>query len=204
MYVKPDGTSYMSVTTLLKQLPNEGLEQWKRRVGPKQAAKISKEATVRGTALHSAAEGYLRNTPLVITDPLKKAAFSQIVPLLDRIDNIRLIETALYSDQLRLAGTPDCIADFDSELSIIDFKTSTRIKEEKYVQSYYMQLAAYAYMFKQHYGILPRWGVIIMSVDESSQPQFFKKPIPECFKLLSGYVKDLNNYRDANYTNLLA
>lgn len=79
-------------------------------------------------------ESYPPNTPSFPLSShthslLSKAHLNQLKPLLHNIDNIRCMEIPLYSDQLRLAGTCDCIAEYNDKLSIIDFKTSRKQKK---------------------------------------------------------------------------
>ena len=92
--------------------------------------------------------------------------------VLDRIDDVRLLESSLYSDSLKLAGTVDCVASFDGVPSIIDFKSSSRLKESYEIESYFMQTAIYARMVKERYGIDIKQLVILMSV-EDSRPLLF-------------------------------
>ena len=53
-----------SVTTILSQTKSEeekaALENWKKRVGYKEANRIKTEASTRGTSMHSYIEDYLR------------------------------------------------------------------------------------------------------------------------------------------------
>jgi genome maintenance exonuclease 1 len=78
----------------------------------------------------------------------------------------------LYSDYLQVAGTVDCIAEFDGKMSVIDFKTSKRIKTRDDIRGYFMQTSAYAVMFEERTGIPVGKLVIIMSVDDE-QPLIF-------------------------------
>ena len=50
----------------------------------------------------------------------------------EKIDNIRGIELGMWSEGLKVAGTSDLVADYEGELAIIDWKTSTYIKKEEY------------------------------------------------------------------------
>ena len=56
-----------------------------------------------------------------------------------------LIETEvhLFSDELKVAGTCDCICEINGELWVIDFKTSNHLQT-----TYDLQSAAYAQMYK--------------------------------------------------------
>ena len=59
-------------------------------------------------------------------NPLSVRMFQSAKSTLNRINNINCLETFLYSHYLGLAGRVDCIAEFDGELAVIDFKTSTK------------------------------------------------------------------------------
>jgi hypothetical protein len=194
-YGLPDGTTFPSVTTVLKELPSKGLDAWRKRVGDKEADKLSKHGMNRGTALHKVVEQYIRNEKPDISHPLVKILFNQVRASLNSLDNIRVIESPLFSRRLFMAGTPDIIGDYAGILSVVDLKTSTKTKMDKYIWSYYCQVAAYAVMYEELYGIRPEQGVIIIAVENSPIPQVFKKPIDECFVLLVDYVSKLNEYR---------
>jgi genome maintenance exonuclease 1 len=195
-YEVPGGQRYPSVTRILGELPNKGLQQWKARKGDKQAKAISDAAKDRGTLLHRVAEQYLLNNPTDFTNPIQKTLFRQLQPTLNSIDNIKLIEKALFSHRLRMAGTPDCVAEYGGVLSIIDFKTSTKMKDEKYITSYYCQCGAYSMMYQELFGIKPEQAVVIIAVEESNFPQVFKKDTNECFLMLKDYAKKLGDHRE--------
>lgn len=194
-YALPDGTCYPSVTTILGELPNEGLAKWRQRVGDKAANKEQRRTASRGTALHTALNRYLMNEPVTINTSLVQMLFKQVRPTLNALGRIRLLEQPLYSHKLRMAGTPDCVADWSDVLSVVDFKTSNRPKQERYLTGYYCQVGAYAHMFNERYGVLPEQGVIVVAVEESPVPQVFRRPINECFDLLKDYVRRLTAWR---------
>lgn len=196
VYLTPEGNYYPSVTTFLGELPNKALINWKKRVGEEQATKISKSATGRGSYLHECIEHYLLNNQQPFANELQQRLFIQLKSTLDSIDNIRVIEKALYSNKLKLAGTPDCIADYGGDLSVIDFKTSTKIKQEKWIHGYFCQTAAYAIMFEELYGIKPLKSVIIMAIEEANIPQVFVKDIEESIYMLKEYASKLLIYRN--------
>ena len=129
VYLTPGGEKYASVTTVIGSNPAKmkGIMKWRKRVGEDKANAISKRSTSRGTKYHSIVEDYINNV-LELDDykkfPLPVVMFHHSRASLDRINKIYLQEAALYSDTLKLAGRVDCIAEFDGELSIIDFKTS--------------------------------------------------------------------------------
>lgn len=63
------------------------------------------------------------------------------------------MEGALYSDKLKLAGRVDCIAEYENELAIIDFKSSTEPKKREWIENYIAQECAYAMMYYERTGI---------------------------------------------------
>lgn len=202
-YQTPAGKAYMSVTTLTGKHGKKEIFEWRQRVGDEKANAISKRATGRGTNLHKTIENYLLNQPAswqqLDEDVLNKQMFVQIKPILERIDNIRVLESGMYSDKLELAGTPDCIADYITkergpELSVIDFKTSTRMKKEESIPAYFMQGAAYGVMYHEHTGELPKNVVIMMAVETASYPLTFVKPMKDCVVMLVNFMKAQGHY----------
>ena len=175
-YFTPDGEAYPSVTTVLSILSKDSIKAWRDRVGHDVADKISRQASGRGTAVHKLCEDYIDN----LEDwkgkavPANLFTFNTIRPIIDKqIDNVWFQEEFLYSDKLKTAGQVDCIAEFDGELSIIDFKTSKRPKSEDKITNYFMQTAFYAAAFYERTGVPIKQGVILIAVDDS-EPQIFK------------------------------
>lgn len=176
-YFTPEGNAYPSITTVLSILSKQAIMEWRKRVGEEEANKISRQAATRGTAVHSLAENYLNNNEDWNKGamPANLASFNDIRPILDEhIDNVWMQEQFLYSDKLKCAGQVDCIAEYDNKLSIIDFKTSRRVKKKEDITSYFIQMAFYAAAFYERTGIPIRQGVIIMSVD-GNEPLVFKE-----------------------------
>ena len=114
-----------SITTITSHYKKEFFDNWRQKVGIEEANRITKKATTRGTEMHLLTEHYLNNEEVPKAKvPISGMLFNIAKPALNRIDNIIAQEKALYSLRLGVAGTVDCIAEFDGELSIIDFKTS--------------------------------------------------------------------------------
>ena len=194
-YLTPDGNYYPSITSILSQQENLGLEAWKERVGEKEAKRISKESARIGTAVHQLAEFYLSNVQVKLDKEEKKIVdtFNRLRFLLGNINNIVGLEIPLFSDLIRVAGTCDCIAEYNGKLSIIDFKTSRRPKKEDWVDDYYMQTFAYKLMFEEMTGIEIQQVVILIASVESFDVQVFKKPAKdadEWLEKLVGIMKD--------------
>jgi genome maintenance exonuclease 1 len=174
-YFTPEGKTYPSVTTVLGIQDKSGLEAWKKRVGEEEAQRISTQAAVRGTAVHKLAEDYLNNEPDWSKDamPSNLFAFNQIKDILDyRVDNVWMQEQFLYSDYLETAGQVDCIAEYEGKLSIIDFKTSRKLKKKEWIKNYFMQESVYAVAFEERTGKPITQLVTIIMVD-GEDPQIF-------------------------------
>ena len=175
-YKTPTGALYPSVTTVTGLMGEEGIKQWRARVGEEEANRISVAASTRGTRIHQLCEDYLNNTEIDTSkynfnDALN---FEQLKPELDRnIDNIHLQEVRLYSDYLKMAGTVDCVAEWKGKLSIIDFKTAKKLKNRDYILNYFCQATAYAIMYEEIFNISVPRIVILISVDDEP-PQVFE------------------------------
>jgi genome maintenance exonuclease 1 len=134
-YISPNGNKLPSVTTFLSHFKGDSILKWRKKVGEEEANKISARASRRGTKFHSIMESYISNQErsTYLTEDLMpdmKQAFNDMLPTLDRIDNVHYLETMLYSEAIGLAGQVDCIAEFDGIPSVIDFKTSLKLKKE--------------------------------------------------------------------------
>jgi len=191
-YTLPDGSKLPSVTTVLGAQKKDAIIAWRKRVGEEAANKISKQATGRGTNVHTLCERYLNNEPLGTIMPDAVEMFRSLKPLLNRIDNIHYQECALWSKQLGMAGRVDCIGEFDGELSVIDFKTSKKIKDQGQIEDYFWQTTAYALMYEEMIGQPIDNLVIIMAV-EDEQPLLFKQKTTDH---IHGLVKAIKYYNE--------
>jgi len=174
LYKTPSGFSYPSVTTVTGLLNKASIMEWRKRVGEAEANKISNRAATRGTRVHQLCEDYLR-TGSANPDIFDKEMFGEIVPFLDNIDKIHCLETPLYSDHLRVAGTVDCIAEYNGKLKVIDFKTSSRVKSRDDIHNYFMQCAAYSVAFEERTGVPVGKILIIMATDSGGVITFEEK-----------------------------
>lgn len=179
-YILPDGkTKLKSVTTVLSEVTdNSWVEEWKARVGEEQANKVSVQATNRGNSIHDMAENYVRNNEGFLQGqmPFNISQFKPIQKTLyEHVDNVRGIEIVLYSKTLRCAGRSDLIAEYDGVLSVIDYKTSKKVKTEEDIESYFLQSTIYSMMFNAMYQINVPQIVIIMTVDFEDEPLVFIK-----------------------------
>ena len=177
-YLTPDGNTYPSVTTMLSATSDnkDFLERWRNNIGHQVASYITNESAKNGTATHELIENYLNNPSIdnIPNSLLSKAHLQQLKPLLHNIDNIHCTEILLYSDLLRLAGTCDCIAEYNDKLSIIDFKTSRKQKREEWILNYFLQGTAYAKMYHFITNVNISQIVILISGEDGTVSEFIK------------------------------
>ena len=173
-YETPSGALYPSVTTILSHKSKPFIQEWRKRVGAKEADRISRVASVRGTKIHTLCEDALNNKEEDVSklSLLDQEMYKEFRPLLNDIDNIRCLEATMYSDHLRLGGQADCIAEYKGKLSVIDFKTSTKRKTRSNCYNYFIQCSAYAIMFEEHTGI-PINNCVILMTQQDDGPVVF-------------------------------
>lgn len=191
-YVTPEGKKLPSVTTVVGAQKKQAIMEWRQRVGEEVANKISKQATTRGTNMHTLCEYYLNNEPKPpgVVMPDAKEMFISIKPYLNKINNIHYQEVGLWSSQLGLAGRVDCIGEYEGKLSVIDFKTSKKIKKREDILDYFWQCTAYALMYEELVGMPIDDLIIIMAVD-NEQPMIFKEKTQDH---IEGLVKAIDYY----------
>lgn len=183
-YLTPNGKRYPSVTTVVGFEKNKFFAEWRRK-NPKESQRV----TARGTALHSLVERYMegkgvdattRDSNDLVDENLSATVldlFQQMQPYIDaRIDNVVAQETPLWSDLLELAGRVDLIADYDGELSIVDFKGSTKAKRPEDIENYFLQATAYAIMWQERTGIPVKQIVVLISTEEGLVQEFKEDP----------------------------
>jgi genome maintenance exonuclease 1 len=192
-YVTPTGDKYPSVTTVIGAKSKKSILEWRRRVGEAEANRISARASSRGTAMHSMIEDYLNN---IFNEHKYEAKvlplfmFKALKPVLNNINNIHVLEGALYSDKLKLAGRVDCIAEYNNELAIIDFKSSTEPKERGWIENYIAQECAYAMMYYERTGIKVKKLVTLISCENGDVQVFEEYNIKKYMNVLLDYIRE--------------
>ena len=194
-YKCPNGLSYPSVTTVLSILSEDAIRAWRKRVGEAEANKISHRAATRGTAVHSIIEDYINNKEDYLEGYMPNVIenFKDVKGILDeRIGKVYAQEVPLYSTHLGLAGRVDCVAEFDGVLSIVDFKTSRKLKKKEWIEGYFIQETAYAIMWEERTGMPITNIVTIISVD-GEEAQVFKEHrdnwAPKLIETIDEYAK---------------
>jgi genome maintenance exonuclease 1 len=198
--------AYPSITSVLSIRDKKGLHEWRQKVGEEVANHVMIQAANRGTAVHNMVEDYLNNVDLEQVDKYKKQflprmMFNVLKPELSKINNIRLQEAQMFSSDYTVAGRVDCIAEYDDVLSIVDFKTSTKEKNESWIENYFIQGSAYAEMFKEHFGEEVT-QIVILIVTEEGTTQVFKKNkvdyLPKLKEAVENFYKWIENNDKSN------
>ena len=193
-YVTPSGKKLPSVTTVVGAMKKQAIMEWRNRVGEAEANRISKLATGRGNRVHLLAEKYLNNEPInwVREMPDSVAMFRTLIKPIHRINNIHYQEQALWSEKLGMAGRVDLIAEWDGVLSVIDYKTSKRIKKREDIFDYFAQCTAYSCMYEELVGKPIDQLVILMAV-EDSEPLIFVEKVGDHINTLLEHIQFYRN-----------
>jgi len=179
----------VSITSVISHINKEIFVKWRKKVGDAEADKITRQATSRGTDVHTLVENYLYNKDLPEVQPLSQHLFQIAKPALKRINNIYALEGSLYSKFLGIAGTVDCIAEFDGELSIIDFKTSKKPKPREWIDHYFVQCCAYACMLHELTGLSVKKFVIIMACENGDVEVYEERDKKKYLSMLTQYIR---------------
>ena len=192
LYNLPNGDWVPSITSVTSFYNRQIFVEWRKRVGVDKANAITRKATARGTDFHLVCQDYLENKELDWNNyqPLTKFMFHHAKPYLDKINNIHAIERTLYSEYLGLAGRVDCIAEYDGELAVIDFKTSDKIKPEEWIENYFVQEMFYAAAYYELTDIPPIKLITIMVTPGGEVKIFDKRNKSDYIKLLIRYIKE--------------
>ena len=201
-YKIPDGEELLklfSITSVTSHKNRQFFADWRKRIGEEEADKITRQATSRGTDMHTLVEYHLKNEKLPEVQPLSDYLFKIAKPELNKINNIHALESSLYSKVLGVAGTVDCIAEFNGELAIIDFKTSKKPKPREWIEHYFVQCVAYACMLYELTGITVKKLVIIMSCENGECIVYEEYDKEKYIKLLIQYIREFVQYKLGKY-----
>ena len=197
-YTLPSGKKAPSITSITSFYNRQTFINWRKKVGEEEANKITKVATTRGTKFHDLVEQYLLNKDINTLDvlPTTKALFLHGKKYLDNINNIHALEKPLYSEYFGIAGRVDCIAEYNGKLSVIDFKTANKERNDEWNKNYYIQTAAYAFMYEELFGTPIEQIVIIMASEDGAGRVFIKNKsdylshLEEAIKYFYKYYQD--------------
>ena len=190
----------VSITSVISHYNKEFFAKWRKKVGEDKANRITKAATNRGTDFHTLTEFFLKNEECS-TDvlPISKFLFQIAKSELKNLNKIYGLEKALYSKELGVAGTVDCIAEYKNELAIVDFKTSKEAKPRDWIDGYFVQCAAYACMLYEMTGIIVKKFVIIMACEDGDCVVYEEYDKAKYIKKLSQYITKFVNDKLTQY-----
>jgi hypothetical protein len=196
-FYEVDGKAYPSITTVLGVQPKPGLDAWRKNVGEEAAKWEMSRAARRGKTTHTLVEQYLKGETPSTRDVLPLGLFALLKPYLKQIDNVHCLETILYSKKLTIAGQVDCIAEYNGKLSVIDFKTANKERNDAWNENYYIQTTAYSLMYEELFGTPIEQIVILMASEDGAARAFvkdrkeFEPKLEEAIKYFYKYYENL-------------
>ena len=193
-----DAKAYPSITTVLGIQKKAQLQEWRDKIGENVANWEMGRAARRGKATHLLIEQYIKGLTPSERGVLPLGLFRLIKPYVDQIDNIHCLETIMYSKKLTIAGQVDCIAEYNGKLSVIDFKTANKERQESWIENYFMQTSAYAQMYEELFGKEIEQIVILLASEDGSVQSFIKEkkdymdPLKKSINDFYKYYEELN------------
>ena len=194
-----------SVTSILQATKSEedkaSLENWKERIGQKEANRIKNEASSRGTSMHSYIEDFLRgriNESFFESHEQYIRMSKEIIEkgIKGKLEEIYGMETTLYYPE-KYAGTADLVGIYQGQETIIDFKQANKPKKVDYIQDYFLQLGAYTLAHNVVYDSNITSGVILLcTVDNLFQD--FKIEGPELLMYQNLFLGRLKKFNQMN------
>ena len=193
-----EGKNYPSITTVLNIRKSEGLKEWRKNVGDGAANWEMRRAANRGKATHTLVEEYLKGETPSERGVLPLGLFKLLKPYVDQINNVHLLEAIMYSHKLTIAGQVDCVAEYNGKLSVIDFKTANKERQEGWIDNYFLQTTAYAVMYEEIFGT-PIEQIVVLIAGEDGSVACYKKdkkdfmePLGEAIQNFYKYYEELN------------
>ena len=191
----------VSITSVTSHHNKDIFVNWRKKVCDAEADRITRQATSRGTDTHTLTEAYLYNKELPEVQPLSQMLFKIYKSELNKISRVHSLEGSLYSKELGIAGTVDCIAEYNGELAIIDFKTSKKPKPRKWVDHYFVQCMAYGCMLYELTGIAVKKLVIIMACENGESIVYEEYDKKKYIKLLTEYIREFIQSKIEGYAS---
>ena len=179
----------------MKNYTPKGILAWRESVGREVADRVMENAKDRGDKVHKIIEACLSNQPendLVGNyGALAAGMFRLMIPALDKIDCIRGLEKAVYSKRLGIAGRIDCVAEYDGVLSIIDFKTASR-KRDEINENYLIQATFYSIAWEELTGEKID-QIVILTVTEAGEHYVHKDDKSKYIERLEKMIAEHKN-----------
>ncbi len=179
-YLDPKGDRLPSVTTILNatkpQEQRDRLVNWRQRVGTDEANRISTTASRRGTQTHKYIQHYLQGEDTPCPEA-SRPYWESIKPVLQNIDNVRLLEGLVCHYDLSYAGIVDCVAAYKGIACVCEWKTADKPKGSvEHLFDYPLQLAAYlgaVNHYYQDYGVQLNHALIVVAISEMPAQVFW-------------------------------
>jgi len=195
-YLTPSGRSYPSLTGVTGLLGREGIKAWRARVGDAEANRVSRVASSRGTSMHALAEDYILGDTEAFAQRLRKAMPDALLlfnTLKEKIDlgleEILAVEAKLWSDELEVAGTVDCIGKYMAKYAAMDWKTSKKLKTKDQITNYFCQGAGYAKMWEERTGMKIDHILIFIATEETGKTHVYHGYV-------DNYISQLKDLRE--------
>jgi len=168
-----------SVTTIISSTQDasktESLKKWKARVGEVEAERIKNTAALRGTAMHTYLEHYVKGGSVLDLTDLGREARNMAEVIIEKgfpdLEEVWGVECTLFYPGL-YAGQTDMCGIYQGRESIIDFKQSNKPKRAEWIGDYKLQLVAYATAHDCIFGTNIEQGVILMCTPDNYFQRF--------------------------------
>lgn len=176
-YVTPQGSPLPSVTTILNDTKDKThLDSWAKNVGQDEADRIKNEAATRGTHMHGCIERIVKHRPLEVpTTWLAVQGYGMAMKLIHtyfpQLDQVWGSEISVFYPD-KYAGSTDMVGVYRGKSAIIDFKQANKIKQRKWIEDYFHQLAAYALAHDIRHGTQIEQGVVLMAAPDGEVQEF--------------------------------
>jgi|TARA_B100000902_G_scaffold263546_1_gene249704 genome maintenance exonuclease 1 len=193
-----NGKNYPSITTVLGIQKKKELQKWRDSIGEDVANWEMGRAARRGKATHTLVEQYLKGETPSERSVLPLGMFRLLKPYVDQINNIHCLETIMYSKKLTIAGQVDCIAEYNGKLSVIDFKTANKERQESWIENYFLQTCAYSIMYEELFGEKIDQLVILIAGEDGTMTPFVKQRAPYEEKLGESIQAFYKHYEELN------
>ena len=94
---------------------------------------------------------------------------------------------------MTIAGQVDCVAEYNGKLSVIDFKTANKERQESWIENYFLQTTAYAIMYEEIFG-KPIEQIVILLAGEDGSVACYKKNPNDYKESLGKAIQDFYKY----------
>lgn len=157
----------------------------------RQPDKIKEASADLGTRVHEAIDAYILGKEPVL-DEESTIGFTNFLNWLN-MQGMELVsgDIPVASKRLGYGGRLDALGLKDGRIFVLDWKTSNALREE-----YSLQVAAYAYAFKEMYG-LPVAGATVVRFDKTD-PNIFEAKDIDMTHALGAWLSAIALYRNMN------